>query len=173
MPKHWFTASFQQHLAARLREEITEWPVRYPLEVGLETKPVTGWHGQPDLWVARAGHPRHRPRQVFVIEIEHVSSRTQALRNVDHVVDWVGGHPERRAALLHLVHVDARLSDWECTDLFSYGVDARGERLFYDFRVYDVGDRRASGRLAERVAGSYDVQSVMWQGFRHLGWAEE
>ncbi len=165
-----FTTSFQKGVAAEIELLLNGWfGDSHGLEVGVETKPVSSWRGQPDVWIWRlptGASPR--PERILNIEIEHWSCAAQAKRNVEHVVTWVRENRGRRATVLHLIHSNARISDNACTDLFSYGIDNRSRRFTYDFRVYDVGDGRASRSLAVDFTDGYGFQSVVWQHLRFL-----
>lgn len=166
-----FTRSFQAQLATSLQAALDEWRWDDALEVGVEELPVHGWGGRPDVWIAARGQRGSRPPRVVNLEIEHWSSAKQARRNLEWVTSWVEGDRSRRASVIHLVHTGSWLTEYARDDLFSHGMAARKRlrRFTYDFRIYEVADRRASVATATDLVARADFQALVWQHLDFVG----
>ena len=169
MSKARFTTYFQQRLRDEIESLAEEWLPDEDVLVTEEVKPPgCDWPGQPDIAIYRHGESIKR---VVVLEIEHVSSATQAERNVEHVVEWVKADRGRRAAVLHLISVDSALSEGQCDDVMEVGCNARNElrRFSYEFRTYEAWDRRRTREIAKEVAESRDFRVALWRLMNFAG----
>jgi hypothetical protein len=167
---HRFTKSFQNSLADTIEVYLDEWlGTNHSLLVELETKPVSDWYGIADISISKCKKFRNdKYSRVLNIEIEHWSCPSQALTNVQHVINWVNLNRLNRASLIQLVNTDSLMSDNACAKVLSCGYDNRSKRFNYDFRVYDIDDARASRIFTQNFCEKYDFTSLLWQHLRFL-----
>lgn len=92
-----FTKHFKNALGQHFRDLVEDDDFSVGVEKDLPRQ-VLGWQGRPDIWVAHQRRP-----YMLIVEIEHVSSDRQALKNVIQAAEWAQDHRHARVSFLHLL----------------------------------------------------------------------
>ncbi|NLY91876.1 MAG: hypothetical protein GX081_09795 [Firmicutes bacterium] len=171
MPKSLFLAHFQNNVAYYLEELLVKRWELDNLDVYTEDSYITGsFDGIIDLTIYNEALPNY----IIGLEIEHLSSHRQAIKNIEKLKKWAHNSPLRRAGLLHILNERCYIGFNKLNELLSFAkeFEKRNMGFYYDYVFYNVKDERETRKTAENLVNSLDFQARLMMLLKNVGLVE-